>query len=74
MGDGVTLLYIIVVLFPLILSLFCTPFALITFFIGIININSCSIQPLIPIWILITSLILFIPTTTAFLYVDNFLY
>lgn len=71
MGDNITLLYIIYELYALILSFLCTPIALIDFLIGVININSCSIQPFIPIWILLTGIFLFIPSTTAFLYVSN---
>jgi hypothetical protein len=70
MGENITLLYLIFELFPLILCFICTPFSLTNIIIGIVNINSCSIQPLIPIWILVTGIILFIPTTIACLYVS----
>ncbi|CAF1384988.1 unnamed protein product [Adineta ricciae] len=33
------------------------------------NINSCSIQPLIPIWMVITGSILLLPTFTAFIFI-----
>lgn len=72
MGDRITLLYILFKLFPLILCLFCIPFCLTTFIIGVINIRSCPVQPLIPIWILVTGVILFIPTLTACLCVSKF--
>jgi len=72
MGEGITVLYILYMLFPLILSLLCTPLCLTTFIIGVINISSCPIQPLIPIWILVIGIILFIPTATGCLCVSNF--
>ncbi len=72
MGDRITLLYILFKIFPLILCLFCIPFCLTTFIIGVINIRACPVQPLIPIWILVTGVILFIPTLTACLRVSKF--
>ena len=72
MGDGITPLYIFISLFPLILCIFCTPFCVTTFIIGIINIGSCPIQPLIPLWILIVGIILSIPTVTCSVCVSEF--
>jgi hypothetical protein len=70
MGESITLLNIIFELFPLLLCFLCTPFSLTNIIIGIVNINSCPIQPFIPVWILITGVILFIPTTIGCLYVS----
>jgi hypothetical protein len=72
MGESITLLSMLCMLYPLILCLLCTPFSLTNFLIGVINISSCPSQPLIPIWILVTGIILFIPTVTGCLYVSNF--
>ena len=70
MGDRATFLYLIVELFPLILCFISVPLSLTDIIIGIVNINSCPIQPLIPIWILVTGIILFIPSTIACLSVS----
>ena len=70
MGENITLLYIIVQLFPLILCFICAPFSLINIIIGIVNIKSCPVQTLIPIWILVVGIILLIPTAIACLTVS----
>jgi hypothetical protein len=72
MGDGITPLYLVITLFPLIFSFLCTPFCLTAFIIGVTNIGSCPIQPLIPIWIIITGCILFTPTMTSLACVSHF--
>jgi hypothetical protein len=74
MGESVTLLYLFVSLFPLIVCMFCAPFCLTNVIIGAINIGSCPIQPFIPLWILVTGLILSIPTVTCSVCVSEFLY